>query len=67
MRNRFKDLREDRDLKQKEVAIYLNISQQQYRLYETGVREIPIKLAIKLAKYYNVSLDYIFYLVDKKN
>jgi len=67
MRNRFKDLREDRDLKQKEVAIYLNISQQQYSLYETGVREIPIKLAIKLAKYYNVSLDYIFYLVDKKN
>lgn len=67
MRNRFKDLREDRDIKQKEVVIYLNISQQQYSLYETGIREIPINLAIKLAKYYNVSLDYIFYLVDKKN
>lgn len=56
---RIKDLREDEDLKQSEVAKLLQITQQQYSLYEKGNREIPLHLIILLAKYYNVSLDYI--------
>ena len=60
---RIKNLREDNDLKQKEIAYYLKITQQQYSLYEKGIREIPVDLLIKLANYYNVSIDYI---VEKK-
>lgn len=56
---RIRDLREDNDKNQSEVAKYLNITQQQYSLYERGEREIKIYLLIKLADYYNVSLDYI--------
>lgn len=57
--NRLKDLREDKDLYQEDIAKYLNITQPQYSLYESGIRAIPIELLIKLAKYYNVSLDYL--------
>ncbi|HIT34414.1 MAG TPA: helix-turn-helix transcriptional regulator [Candidatus Faecousia intestinigallinarum] len=56
---RLKDLREDRDLKQKEIAPILHTSQRQYSRWETGESEIPFGLAIVLARYYNVSLDYI--------
>ena len=56
---RIRELREDRDLTQSQVAKYLNISQQAYSHYEVGDREIPLFLLIKLADYYNVSLDYI--------
>lgn len=56
---RMKDLREDHDLKQKEIADYLNISQQTYSIYETGKREIPLHMMIALADYYSVSLDYL--------
>lgn len=56
---RLKDIREDSELKQESVAKILNITRQQYGLYETGKRTIPIDLLIKLAKYYNVNLDYI--------
>lgn len=56
---RIRDLREDNDKSQKEIANYLTITQQQYSLYEKGDREIKIGLLIKLADYYNVSLDYI--------
>ena len=64
---RIRNLREDKDLKQKEIANHLNITQQQYSLYEKGIRDIPIDLLIKLADYYNVSLDYIVNRSNKKN
>lgn len=63
---RIRDLREDNDLLQKEIAAVLGISVQQYSLYERGDREIPFHHAITLAKYYNVSLDYIAGLTKSK-
>lgn len=63
---RLRDLREDKDLRQKEVAAILDITMQQYSLYELGNREIPFHHAIALAKYYNVSLDYIAGLTNNK-
>jgi len=56
---RIRDLREDHDLKQKEVAAVLHIDQRVYSNYETGKREIPVHLLIALARYYDVSVDYI--------
>ena len=56
---RLRDLREDHDLKQQTVASLLQISQQQYSLYETVEREIPLHLFIQLADYYQISLDYL--------
>ncbi len=56
---KIKDFREDHDLSQKEVAKILNISQVTYSYYEIGKRNIPLDLLIKLADYYNVTLDYI--------
>ena len=56
---RIRDLREDSDMTQKEVAAELGITIQQYSLYERGDREIPFHHVITLAKFYNVSLDYI--------
>ena len=56
---RLKDLREDHDLKQKEVAALLGIDQRVYSNYETGKREIPVHLLICLADYYGTSLDYL--------
>ncbi len=56
---RLKDLREDHDLTQQELADLLKISRPQYSLYETGKRTIPIDLLSKLAKFYGTSIDYI--------
>ena len=56
---RLRDLREDADLKQKHIAELLDMTAQQYSLYERGNREIPFHHVITLAKYYNVSIDYI--------
>ena len=56
---RLKDLREDHDLTQEQIAKLLNITRPQYRLYETGKRDIPVDLLRILAKFYNTSLDYI--------
>lgn len=61
---KLKDLRVDHDLLQKQVAAYLKITRQQYGLYESGKRDIPVDLLIELAKLYNVSVDYI--LEEKK-
>lgn len=63
---RMRDLREDKDMKQSEVAEVLNMKQQQYSEYERGKREMPIKTYIELAKYYNVSLDYLAGLTNDK-
>ena len=56
---RIRDLREDNDLKQSEVAEKLHMQREVYRRYETGEREIPLNIAVMLADIYNVSLDYI--------
>lgn len=54
-----RDLREDRDLKQKTIAAYLSVSQQTYSNYENGYREIPLWVILKLSEYYQVSTDYL--------
>lgn len=64
---RIKNLREDNDKMQKEIASILNITQQQYSLYERGIRDIPVDLLIKLADYYKVTTDYILNRTNKKN
>ena len=64
MYQRIRDLREDRDLKQKDMANLLNCSQQVYSNYELGQRDIPTDVLIKLALYYNVSVDYILGLTN---
>lgn len=56
---RLRDMREDSDLTQKQVGELLGITTQQYQLYESGKREMPMHLFIVLAKHYNVSLDYL--------
>ena len=61
---RLRDLREDNDLNQADVAKVLETSQQYYGKYENGKRELPFDRAIALAKFYNVSLDYIAGLTD---
>ncbi len=61
---RIRDLREDRDLKQKELAEYLNCSQQVYSNYELGQRDIPTEILISLSAYYGVSVDYLLGLTD---
>ena len=64
--NRIRDLREDHDLTQKVLSETLGITTQQYSLYERGDTEIPFHHAITLAKFYNVSLDYIAGLTNSK-
>ena len=56
---RIRDLREDHDMKQRQVAEYLNCSQQVYSNYELGQRDIPTEVLIQLASLYKVSIDYI--------
>ena len=63
---RLKDLREDKDLTQKQIATVLNTTPQQYSLWERGDREIPFHNAIKLSKFYGVTIDYIAGLTNKK-
>lgn len=63
---RIGDLREDHDLKQKEIASVLGIDQRVYSNYEIGKREIPVHLLVKLADYYNTTTDYILNRSDKK-
>ena len=63
---RLRDLREDKDKYQIDIAKYLKITRQQYSLYETGKRDIPIDLLNMLADYYNTSIDYIVERTDEK-
>lgn len=63
---RIRDLREDNDLTQAELGKILNISQRTYSHYENGTREIPIEILIKLAHYYNTSVDYLLCETDIK-
>ncbi len=63
---RLKDLREDADIKQKDLAEFLHIKQNTYSQYENGQRQLPIDILIQLAKFYQVSTDYILGLSNKK-
>lgn len=63
---RIKDLREDNDLNQTQIAAVLNTTQTQYSRWERGAQEIPLHHFITLAKYYKVSLDYLAGLTNNK-
>lgn len=63
---RIRDLREDNDKTQKEIAYYLGTSQTMYARYERGANELPIRHLIALCKYYRVSADYILGLSSHK-
>lgn len=63
---RLRDLREDNDLTQKQIADYLCIRQNTYSQYETGNRQVPIDVLISLAAYYKTSTDYLLGLTDCK-
>lgn len=62
--NRIRSLREDNDLTQKEIATILNMSQTGYSKYETGENDVPTKILIDLAYYYNTSIDYLLGITD---
>ncbi|MBR5337805.1 MAG: helix-turn-helix transcriptional regulator [Lachnospiraceae bacterium] len=64
---RLEDLRIDNDLTQQDVADILLCQREVYRRYEKGTRELPLSFAITLAKYYDVSLDYLVGITNKKH
>lgn len=64
MYRRIRDLREDHDLKQRQLAEYLHCSQQVYSNYELGQRDVPTEILIALSNLYNVSVDYILGLTS---
>ena len=66
MRLRIRDLREDHDLKQKEISDYLMCDQSLYSKYERLERPLPLEMADKLADYYGVSVDYLIGRTNKK-
>jgi len=66
MYRRLRDLREDHDLTQTEIAKMLGMSQTGYSKYETGENDIPTDVLIKLAKFYNTSIDYLLGQTDSK-
>ncbi len=65
--SRIRDLREDKDLTQREMGEILSCSQRVYSNYERGELDIPTDILIKLAKFYNTSTDYILGLTNKKD
>lgn len=65
MKTRIKDLREDKDLTQKEVSNFLNISQVAYSYYEINKRSIPLEILSKLADFYDTSTDYLLFRTDE--
>ena len=66
MYRRIRDLREDVDLTQTQVAGYLGMSQTGYSKYETGENDIPTQVLIALAKFYHTSVDYLLGLTDER-
>ena len=62
---RIRDLREDRDLTQREMGVILSCSQRVYSNYERGELDIPTEILIKLAAFHNTSVDYLLNLTDK--
>ena len=65
MYKRIRDLREDKDMTQKQIGELLNMSQTGYNQYEIGKNDIPTIVLIKLAKFYNTSVDYLLELTDE--
>ena len=65
-RMRIRDLREDRDLTQKQIAEFLHIKQNTYSQYENGHRQIPVDILISLAQFYNTSVDYLLGRTNEK-
>lgn len=65
MYKRIRNLREDKDLNQTQVAKYLEMSQTGYSKYETGENDLPTEVLIKLADFYDVSIDYMLDRTDK--
>ena len=63
---RLRDLREDKGKKQSEIAALLNCTQQAYSTYERGERDVPSRVLIQLADYYNTSVDYLLGRTDYK-
>ncbi len=61
---KLKELREENNVSQKEIADFLNIKQNTYSQYETGKRQLPVDVLIKLSKFYKISTDYILGLED---
>ncbi len=64
--NRLRELRENKDLYQKDIAKILNMSQTGYSQYETETNDIPTDILKKLADYYNTSIDYLLYCTDER-
>ena len=65
MYKRLKELREDKDLTQTQISKYLNMSQTGYSKYETGENDIPTVILVKLAIFYNTSVDYLLDLTNE--
>ena len=63
---RIRDMREERDLTQKQLADHLHIRQNTYSQYETGQRQLPLDVLIALARYYKTSADYLLGLTDER-
>ena len=61
---RIRDLREDKDLSQQDIALYLNVKQHTYSHYETNARSIPLEIMGRLADYYDTSVDYLMGRTD---
>lgn len=66
MYRRIRDLRNDKDLSQRKIAVMLNMSQTGYSKYETGENDIPTSILIKLSNFYQTSIDYLLELTDEK-
>ena len=66
MKTRIRDMREDADLSQKVVAEYLLCDHSLYSKYERDERALPLELAVRLAEFYHVSVDYLLFLTDEK-
>jgi len=66
MRLKIRDVREDHDLTQQQVAAYLMCDQSLYSKYERGERDVPLNIMIKLAQFYKTSIDYLVGLTDNK-
>ena len=64
--NRLKELREDKDLLQKDIAKYLNMSQTGYSQYETETNDIPTEVLKNVADFYDTSIDYLLYRTDER-
>ncbi|MBQ8725033.1 MAG: helix-turn-helix transcriptional regulator [Oscillospiraceae bacterium] len=63
---RIRNIREDRDIRQRQVAEYLNVSQNTYSQYENGVISLSAETAVRLAEFYGTSVDYLLGLTDEK-